>query len=160
MKLKRYFSPFMRALFPAVADSMTNAGKSTAWAGYALDPKPSSLVQVNWKKSKLQTAKGAWLQVSLPTGAREGGILGGRQAFPLSFVIRWAFLILLSCKEWIVPKLEEMGRNRVLQTCLKICCASALKNNAMNFCFFPQLENGRYSERQATSVCSQCKEVG
>lgn len=27
----------------------------------------------------------------------------------------------------------------------------------MNFCFLPQLENGRYFQRQATSVCSQCK---
>lgn len=68
----------MHALFLAVADSMTNSGKSTAWSKCAPGPKSLSLVQVNGKKSELQTAKEAWLQISLPTGAREGRILGGR----------------------------------------------------------------------------------
>lgn len=87
---------------------------------YAPDPKPLSLVQANKKKNlNFRLEKGAWFQISLPTGAREAGILGGRQAFPLLSITRWAFLILLSCKEEVIPKLKEMGWDRVLQTCLK-----------------------------------------
>lgn len=149
MKLKRYLSPSMPALFPVVVDRMTNSGKSTAWSECAPDPKPFSLDKSpSFRLQKKHGSRSASQQEP------------GRTGFPSVFhhQVGSPHSPLLQGVDCI--KAGGNGQNRVLQMRLKMCCVSALKNNVMNSCFLLQLENGRYFERQATSVCSQCKKLG
>lgn len=130
---------------------MTNSGKSTAWSECGPDPKSLSLVQVNRKNSELQKKQG-----SRSASQQEPGRAGFPSVFhhqadsPHSPLLQGVDCI----------KAGGNGQNRVLQTHLRMCRVNALKNSAMNFCFLPQLENGRYFERQAASACSQCKRLG
>lgn len=145
------------AFFPTVADSMTNSERSPSWSEYAPDPKPLSLVQVNKKKSELQTGKRSVVPDQPPYRSQGGRNLGWKAGFPTVIHHQVGFPHSPLLQRGGYTKAEGNGLGQSIADMLEMCCVRSLKNTAMNFCFLPQLENGRYYERQATSVCSQCK---